>query len=174
MRCGLMEASQQQRAVSVLVAAACSSLLLLATAPSAIGQTTPRRTCLPVSERAGREVGCWIMASQPLGQLSQPAVFWHLDSDPTRSAAETAQGTTRHRGGGSRESLAVYHRRRRLATTERRAGRGNRAAPREVWRALYGPIHGGHLQSGGCDAEAPSSRTGGLVYDGGRVLRGDT
>lgn len=87
-----MKPSQHRRAASVLVAVDCLFLLLLATATSAIGQTAPRRTCLPVSERGGREVGCWIMASQPLGQLSQPAVFWHLDRYPTRAAAEMAQG----------------------------------------------------------------------------------
>jgi len=32
------------------------------------------------------------MASESLGQLSQPAVFWHLDSYPTRAAAEAAKG----------------------------------------------------------------------------------
>ena len=56
-----MEPSQQRSATSVRVTVGGFLLLLLATAPSAIGQTTPRRTCLPVSERGGREVGCWIM-----------------------------------------------------------------------------------------------------------------
>ncbi|MGH7335912.1 MAG: cupin domain-containing protein [Candidatus Rokuibacteriota bacterium] len=87
-----MKASERQRTASILVVAACLSLLLLTTASSALGQTPPRRTCLPVSERAGREVGCWIMASEPLGQLSQPRVFWHLDRYPTRPAAEAAKG----------------------------------------------------------------------------------
>ena len=47
--------------------------------------------CNPVSQRTG-EVGCWIMTSEPLGQLSRPAVFWHLDVYPTRAIAETAKG----------------------------------------------------------------------------------
>jgi hypothetical protein len=32
-------------------------LLVCTAASSAFGQTPPRRTCLPVSERAGRDVG---------------------------------------------------------------------------------------------------------------------
>ena len=47
--------------------------------------------CRPVSERTG-EVGCWIMAREPLGRLAQPAVFWHLDAYPTRREAEAAKG----------------------------------------------------------------------------------
>jgi hypothetical protein len=66
--------------------------LVLATISLVWGQTPPRRTCLPVSERAGRDVGCWILVSTPLGPLAQPAVFWHLDSYPTRAAAEAAKG----------------------------------------------------------------------------------
>ena len=46
--------------------------------------------CRPVSERTG-EVGCWIMAREPLGRLAQPAVFWHLDAYPTRREAEAAK-----------------------------------------------------------------------------------
>jgi quercetin dioxygenase-like cupin family protein len=32
------------------------------------------------------------MATDPLGQLSESAVFWHLDTYPTRAAAEAAKG----------------------------------------------------------------------------------
>ena len=53
----------------------------------AFGQTR----CQPISKRTA-EVGCWITANEPLGQLSQPAVFWHLDAYPTRTAAEAAKG----------------------------------------------------------------------------------
>ena len=48
--------------------------------------------CRPLSERAG-EVGCWIIAHVPQGQLSQPAVFWHLDTYATRTEAEAAKGS---------------------------------------------------------------------------------
>jgi hypothetical protein len=66
-------------------------LMLLIQASSACGQTPPRRTCLPISERAGRDVGCWLIVAEPLGQLSGSEVFWHLDTFPTRAAAEAAK-----------------------------------------------------------------------------------
>ena len=44
------------------------------------------RTCLPISERAGRDVGCWLITAEPLGRLTSSAVFWHLDTYPTRAA----------------------------------------------------------------------------------------
>ena len=47
--------------------------------------------CRPVSQRAG-EVGCWITLSAPLGKLPPPPIFWHLDTYPTRAAAEVAKG----------------------------------------------------------------------------------
>jgi quercetin dioxygenase-like cupin family protein len=67
------------------------ALALMAT-PSVLGQTPPRRTCLPIAERAGRDVGCWLIVSEPLGQLPQSPIFWHLDTYPTRAAAEAAKG----------------------------------------------------------------------------------
>jgi quercetin dioxygenase-like cupin family protein len=48
--------------------------------------------CKPVSQRTG-EVGCWITANEALGQLPQRPIFWHLDTYPTRTAAETAKGS---------------------------------------------------------------------------------
>ena len=47
--------------------------------------------CKPVSERT-TEVGCWILADQPVGTIEQPQVFWHLDVYPTRSDADKAKG----------------------------------------------------------------------------------
>ena len=47
--------------------------------------------CKPVSERTG-ESGCWITAHAELGLLPQQPVFWHLDTYPTRGAAEAAKG----------------------------------------------------------------------------------
>jgi mannose-6-phosphate isomerase-like protein (cupin superfamily) len=79
------------RAVVVATMVATGSLLA---APSlAFAQASPpRRTCLPVSERAGRDAGCWLLASESLGIVSEPAVYWHLDTYETRVAAETAKG----------------------------------------------------------------------------------
>ena len=68
-------------------------LLMLSTSVSpAFGQTPPRRTCLPISERAGRDVGCWLIVAEPLGQLPRSEVFWHLDTYPTHPAAAAAKG----------------------------------------------------------------------------------
>ena len=50
-------------------------------------------TCIPVSERAGLELGCFITAREELGSLPKdPPLYWHLDTYPTRAAAETAKG----------------------------------------------------------------------------------
>jgi quercetin dioxygenase-like cupin family protein len=47
-------------------------------------------TCIPASERAGRQFGCFILAAQPIGKLDQ-TTFWHLETFPTRAAAEKAK-----------------------------------------------------------------------------------
>ena len=51
-------------------------------------------TCIPVAERGERELGCFITARQELGKLpAKPALFWHIDSYPTRAEAESARDT---------------------------------------------------------------------------------
>jgi mannose-6-phosphate isomerase-like protein (cupin superfamily) len=60
-------------------------------AVSASSQPAARRTCLPVGERAGRDVGCWLLVSQPLGVVSQPTLYWHLVTHETRAAANAAK-----------------------------------------------------------------------------------
>jgi len=70
----------------------CWFVLLLPSVASAFAQSPPPRGCFPVSERAGRDVGCWLIVSEPLGRLSQSAVFWHLDRYPNRVEAELAKG----------------------------------------------------------------------------------
>jgi quercetin dioxygenase-like cupin family protein len=67
-------------------------LLTFTTAGLAFPQSASRRTCLPASERAGRDVGCWLLASEPLGVMSEPAVYWHLHTYPNRAAADLAKG----------------------------------------------------------------------------------
>ena len=57
----------------------------------ALGQPVPGGACKLVSERT-TEVGCWIIAHQPLGPLPRAQTFWHLDVYPSRSAAEAAKG----------------------------------------------------------------------------------
>src|SRR5258708_40074113 len=67
-------------------------LLSLATKQlSAQGVATPGGVCKPVSERT-QEVGCWIMADDPIGQLTKLQVFWHLDGYSTRAAAQADKG----------------------------------------------------------------------------------
>jgi quercetin dioxygenase-like cupin family protein len=48
--------------------------------------------CRPISERAGADPGCWIVANQPVGNLTRPQAFWYLDAYPTRVLAEAAKG----------------------------------------------------------------------------------
>lgn len=51
-------------------------------------------TCIPVADRAGRAYGCFITAREELGRLpASPALYWHLDTYPTRAAAERARGS---------------------------------------------------------------------------------
>lgn len=78
-----------RRGRGTLLALAWSVVIALATLEQAPAQDGV--SCRPLSERAG-EVGCWIVAHVPQGQLSQPAVFWHLDTYPTRTEAEAAKG----------------------------------------------------------------------------------
>jgi quercetin dioxygenase-like cupin family protein len=51
----------------------------------------PAGVCKPVSQRTS-EVGCWILAHEAVGQLTRSEVFWHLDTFPSRAAAEAAKG----------------------------------------------------------------------------------
>jgi hypothetical protein len=70
------------------------ALLSLIAPASSAGQTVGTGVdCIPVGERAGREFGCFILATQPIGQLDSARAFWHLSTFPTRSAAETAGGS---------------------------------------------------------------------------------
>jgi quercetin dioxygenase-like cupin family protein len=46
--------------------------------------------CRPISKRTG-EAGCWIIVNAALGKLPPRPMFWHLDTYPTRAAAETAK-----------------------------------------------------------------------------------
>jgi quercetin dioxygenase-like cupin family protein len=39
-----------------------------------------------------QEVGCWILADDPIGPLTKSPVFWVLDEYPTRDAAEADKG----------------------------------------------------------------------------------
>jgi len=69
------------------------ALAAFALPAAALHAQTPDVTCVPVAERAGRAFGCFITARQELGRLpARPALYWHLDSYATRTAAERARG----------------------------------------------------------------------------------
>ena len=58
-------------------------------APTAWAQV-PGGCTTPVGERTS-EVGCYVDANEPLGELPKEPVFWHLYNYPTRAAAESAK-----------------------------------------------------------------------------------
>lgn len=67
-------------------------ILAAALAPGRPLRAQTDGTCVPVAERAGRTFGCFITARQELGRLAvRPALYWHLDTYPTRGAAERAR-----------------------------------------------------------------------------------
>ena len=66
------------------------SLISLSPGTRLSAQSTAVGNCKPISERT-TEVGCWIIAHQPVGQLTSET-FWYLDVYPTVSAAESAKG----------------------------------------------------------------------------------
>jgi hypothetical protein len=48
--------------------------------------------CQPASQR-NQELGCWILADDPVGQLTKQQVFWHLETYPTDAAAHADKGS---------------------------------------------------------------------------------
>ncbi len=63
----------------------------IATCGEGLAQVAQMGICKPVSQRT-EEVGCWIITNKALGQLPRGPIFWHLDTYPTRAAAEAARG----------------------------------------------------------------------------------
>jgi quercetin dioxygenase-like cupin family protein len=57
-------------------------------------------TCVPVADRGGRELGCFITAREELGALPKDsALYWHIDafgSDSQARSAKVARGTVVH------------------------------------------------------------------------------
>jgi hypothetical protein len=73
----------------------CCLMFLLCTRLVAQGVAVPGDPCKPLTVRT-QQIGCWILADNPVGELDKPQVFWHLDGYPTRAAAEadkTPRGT---------------------------------------------------------------------------------
>jgi quercetin dioxygenase-like cupin family protein len=86
----LVEGNRGEMVTSYIKLACLISLV----ATSAAAQTT---SCEPVSQRAGRELGCFITARTELVALPRDtALYWHIDGFPTESqahAARSARGT---------------------------------------------------------------------------------
>jgi quercetin dioxygenase-like cupin family protein len=82
--------SMRARHARNLLAAISFPTLILATGSSVLAQTGG--TCVPVSERGTRELGCFITARELLADLPQVPLFWHLDIYSTRAAADAARG----------------------------------------------------------------------------------
>lgn len=76
-----------RRALTIMI----WSVGMLAVGDRLSAQPVPGGVCKPVSERTS-DVGCWILAHQPIGRLAESRVFWHLDVYPTREAADAAKG----------------------------------------------------------------------------------
>lgn len=69
----------------------CAFLLISCAPLRAQGVHVPGDPCRPVSQRT-QEVGCWILADDPVGRFSNSEVFWHLDAYPTRAQALADKG----------------------------------------------------------------------------------
>jgi quercetin dioxygenase-like cupin family protein len=78
------------RAAAALAAIACS-FAIVGAGDEAWAQPVPGGLCRPVSERTN-EVGCWIIAHESVGQLTDSPTFWYLDTYPTHAAAAAAKG----------------------------------------------------------------------------------
>ena len=77
-------------ALTQSVAVLATSLCLTLWTP-AVGNAQGVR-CQPVSQRSA-ELGCWVLANTPLDSPMPEAPFWHLETYPTRSAADAARGS---------------------------------------------------------------------------------
>ena len=75
-----------------LLALLLTGVAVTATAFHASAQTGG--TCIPVKERKGRELGCFITARQVLADLPQGPLYWYLDTYPDRKSAQAAKGPT--------------------------------------------------------------------------------
>ena len=79
-------------AVQVRGWAVAACLMILPVYDEAWAEPVPGGVCRWVADRDS-EVGCWIVADQPIGQLPPSEIFWHLDVYSTRAAAEQAKGS---------------------------------------------------------------------------------
>lgn len=80
-----------------LIVAATPAMLL---APALSHAQTPAAfgTCVPASQRSGRDVGCFILTEQSLGTLAPEHAFWHVTRFASRSDAERENAAARVKG----------------------------------------------------------------------------
>ena len=122
-------------------------------------------TCVPVSERAGREFGCFITAREELGALAaQPPLYLAPRHVPHDSRCTRRERPARHRRRIPRTHLAVHHRRGRVSGGGRRARCAHRPAPARPCRTLRRCLHGGRVSTGHVDGDSSTSRDGGVVH----------
>jgi hypothetical protein len=83
-----MKCSDRQTITRVLMMLGGTTSLLATVAPA---QTT---SCEPISQRAGRELGCFITAREDLGKLPRDsALYWHIDAFTTEATAKAAKAS---------------------------------------------------------------------------------
>src|SRR5436305_1040733 len=85
-----MDGMKRFRGLCATIAAMAAFVVTSLVCEHALAQPVPSGVCRPVSERAS-EVGCWVLADEPIGELAQAKVFWHLTTYATRAEAETAK-----------------------------------------------------------------------------------
>lgn len=69
------------------------SLLLTAAIAGVLAQMPETDVrCIPVEERAGRELGCFVIATAAVGKLRGITQYWYLDAFASTRAAERVQG----------------------------------------------------------------------------------
>jgi quercetin dioxygenase-like cupin family protein len=74
----------------VLAGFACAIGVILGSV-QAFSQPVSGGVCHPVSERKS-ELGCWIIAHDPVGEFPTAVAYWYLYTYGTRAAAEGAKG----------------------------------------------------------------------------------
>ena len=146
--------------------------LVLGSAGSLQAQTDG--TCIPISERAGREFGCFITAREELGALpAQPPLYWHLDTFPTASAARAAKGPR----GTVVESLGrvwlftIAEAEYRPVPVRALRGSARSARARGTLRCC---LHGRRVSAGDVDADSSAPRRGSVVHVGRIHVRGNS
>lgn len=75
-----------------LVAAAFTLVCSAVSGPAAAHTPGPFGVCVPRSERAGRDIGCFIVTEHQVGRLGTAPVFWHVTRFAGRIQVEAARG----------------------------------------------------------------------------------